>query len=157
MAVMSPGPFREHRTTDLYRKRPGRKNLDEVVMVEPGRFGSSRKKEAAARRFGISPLWVFEGCPASREPDCPDVDAQEKFLERGCDLRRSQRRVGPGFEAACQGAEVAVWIRQQLSGFRTAISIIHPKRGKPHDANRTFHTCSDRNAKERDEVGHRDV
>jgi len=28
------------------------KNLHEVVMAEPGRFGSSRKKEAAARRFG---------------------------------------------------------------------------------------------------------
>ena len=100
-------------TTDLYRKRPGRKNLHEVVMVEPGRFGSSRKKEAAARRFGIPPLWVFEGYPASRERECPDVDAQEKFLEGGCDLRQSHRRVGPWFEAACQGAEVAVWIHIQ--------------------------------------------
>ena len=61
---------RECITTDLYRKRPGRKNLHEVVMIEPGRFGSSRKKEAAARRFGIPPLWVFEPCPTSAELDC---------------------------------------------------------------------------------------
>ncbi len=29
-------------------------------MVGPGRFGPSRKKEAAARRFGKPQLWVFE-------------------------------------------------------------------------------------------------
>jgi hypothetical protein len=46
------------------------KNLHEVEMVEPGRFGSSREKEAAARRFGVPPLWVFERCPASGELDC---------------------------------------------------------------------------------------
>ena len=97
-------------TTDLYRKRPRRKHLNEVVMAEPGRFGSSRKKEAAARRFGNPPLWVFERSPTSGGLDCAEWEAQEKLLGRRCDLRKWQRRVGPGDEAACQGAEVGVWI-----------------------------------------------
>lgn len=35
------------------------KILNEGVMVGPGRFGPSRKKEAAARRFGNYELWVL--------------------------------------------------------------------------------------------------
>ena len=39
------------------------KGLSEGRAVVPGRFGPSRKKEAAARRFGNCELWVFEcGC-----------------------------------------------------------------------------------------------
>lgn len=47
-------------TTDLYRKRPGVKEPNEAWWLGPGRFGPSRKKEAAARRFGNYELWVFE-------------------------------------------------------------------------------------------------
>jgi hypothetical protein len=32
----------------------------DTAAVVPGRFGPSRKKEAAARRFGNYELWVFE-------------------------------------------------------------------------------------------------
>ena len=35
------------------------KVLDAVVVVVPGPFGPSRKKEAAARRFGNYELWVL--------------------------------------------------------------------------------------------------
>ena len=60
-------------------------------------FGSSRKKEAAARRFGIPPLWVFERCPACGELDCRGVDAQEKFWGPGCVTCVSGRgESGPG-------------------------------------------------------------
>ena len=36
------------------------KIVERGVVVEPGRFGPSRKKEAAARRFGNCELRVFE-------------------------------------------------------------------------------------------------
>jgi len=49
----------ERFTTDLYRKRPGRNRLNNDGGVEPGCFGPSRKKEAAARRFGNYELWVL--------------------------------------------------------------------------------------------------
>jgi hypothetical protein len=37
-----------------------RKEPSKAVGVGSGRFGPSRKKEAAARRFGSYELWVFE-------------------------------------------------------------------------------------------------
>jgi hypothetical protein len=39
-------------TSDLYRKRPGGKHSGDARWLWPGRFGPSRKKEAAARRVG---------------------------------------------------------------------------------------------------------
>jgi hypothetical protein len=51
---------RSRKTTDLYRKRPGAQRLmDTAAGGGPGRFGPSRKKEAAARRFGNYELWVL--------------------------------------------------------------------------------------------------
>jgi hypothetical protein len=45
-------------------------------MVGPGRFGPSRKKEAAARRFGNYELWVLNAALMRTTP----VDGQD---ERG--------------------------------------------------------------------------
>jgi hypothetical protein len=46
-------------TTDLYRKRPGRIRLSAGVVLWPGRFGPSRKKEAAARHGVCYKLWAL--------------------------------------------------------------------------------------------------
>jgi hypothetical protein len=39
-------------TTDLYRKRPGGQAAQSRTQAGPGRFGSSRKKEAAPNLAG---------------------------------------------------------------------------------------------------------
>jgi hypothetical protein len=46
-------------TADLYRKRPGRKGRTTVSWSRPGRFGPSRKEEAAARRAVCYKLWAL--------------------------------------------------------------------------------------------------
>jgi hypothetical protein len=55
-------------TTDLYRKRPCRDRPSKAEMVGRGRFGPSRKKEAAARRFGNYELWVLHAAMIRTTP-----------------------------------------------------------------------------------------
>ncbi len=64
-------------TTDLYREWPGRKELNEGVVVEPGRFGPSRKEEFADVCEGCGRFWqriamgiqsIFAVC-SSAEPE----------------------------------------------------------------------------------------
>jgi hypothetical protein len=78
-------------TTDLYRKRPGAKEPNEGGVVRAGRFGPSRKKEAAARRFGKPRLWVFE-CRA--DPGSADQRQNEAGVARL--IERSGMRGGQG-------------------------------------------------------------
>jgi hypothetical protein len=68
--------------------------------MEMGRFGSSRKKEAAARRFGTRPLWAFERCPTSAELNCAGWEAQDTFLGWDCDFRQGRTDVEHGSRSA---------------------------------------------------------
>src|SRR5207248_1760049 len=65
----------------------------------PGRFGPSRKKEAAARRFGNYELWVFECCfgsgSADRRRDAVEPDGHLDFAGKAGYENVTGRASGP--------------------------------------------------------------
>ena len=81
-------------TLDLYRKRPGGQRLRSRTRRGPGRFGSSRKKEAAGAACGMLLLMGFE-CRFFRKGLAEEGVLAERREQASCKMHedRGQTRV----------------------------------------------------------------
>ena len=99
--VKRGGPAAQLRLSDdrSLSEAARRKMLSKGVLSGPGRFGPSRKKEAAARRFGNYELWVLN---AAMIPDSAVGGRMGHNSVVGC---RSESRLwgSPGAERGSRG------------------------------------------------------